>query len=217
MKNKAIRIATYILAILPLLVLTSIYTKLPEQVPMHWDFNGTVSYEAKSQLWIMFSLGIVMSILFDVLPKIDPKRKNYQKFGKYYDLFAIGMVIFIDIINTIIIIESFYPNTVAVGKGVIVLLGILFIFLGNIMPKIKTNFYMGVRTPWAISNPDVWNKTHRLGGRMMFVMGILSVIAGLFMNEMVAIIIVIGGALCMTIIPTIMSYIWYRQTEQHKE
>lgn len=214
MKNKVVRIWAYVLGIVPLIVLACLYTRLPEQVPMHWGLDGTVSYESKNQLWIVFTLGIIMAILFDVLPKIDPKKKNYQKFGKYYDLFAIAMILFMDCIGAIVIVESLWPKTIQVGRLVVILIGILFILMGNLMPKVKTNYYMGIKTPWTLSNPDVWNKTHRLAGKMMFLFGFLNVLAGFLISESGAFIVVIGGAICMTGVPLIMSYIWYRKLEE---
>lgn len=210
MKSKSIKITTYILSILPLVVLGCLYTYLPQQVPMHWDLKGVVTYENKVQLWLVFSLGIIMTVLFNVLPKIDPKKANYKKFGKYYDLFALTMIVFINIVEGIILIESFKPHTIQVGQVMCILVGILFVILGNLMPKIKTNFYMGIKTPWTLSDSDVWNKTHRLGGRMMFLLGILNIICGMFCDLWIAFSVIMIGALCVTIIPLVMSYIWYK-------
>lgn len=214
MKNKVIRILAYILGILPLIVLVGIYNRLPELVPIHWGFDGDVTYSAKTQLWFVFSISIIIVVLMDVLPKIDPKKENYKQFGKSYDRFAIGMVLFMDSMCAITVVESFWPNTLPVGKIVIVLCGVLFIVLGNNMPKIKTNFYMGLKTPWTLSNTNVWNKAHRLTGKMMFGWGMLMALVGLLMNERIGLVVIIAGCVCITIIPTVMSYIWYKQEEK---
>lgn len=213
MKNKVIRVLAYILGVIPLLVLGGVYTRLPEEVPVHWGFNGNVEYGAKNQLWLLFALGLIFAIMFDFLPKIDPKRENYQKFGKYYDLFAIAMIIFLDIVEAIVLIECFVPNTIPVGKVIITLISIIFMITGNLMPKVKTNFYMGIKTPWTLSNSDVWNKTHRLGGRIMFIVGVVSILSGLFMPEMISLIVLLVGVACIALIPLIMSYVWYRQLQ----
>lgn len=214
MKNKNTRIWAYIFGIIPIIVLACVYTHLPEQVPMHWGINGEVEYSAKWQVWMPFSLGVILAILFDVLPKIDPKRKNYEKFGQYYDLFVIVMLVFLMIMDGIILLESFLPGTISVGKVVFILIGILFAILGNIMPKIKTNFYMGIRTPWALTNSDVWNKTQRLAGKMMFVVGLISIVSGMLLSEFVCFVIMMISVACMTIVPLVMSYVWYRKLEK---
>lgn len=214
MKNKTVRLWVYILGILPIIVLACLYTHLPEQVPMRWGINGVVEYDAKWQLWILFSMGFMMAILFDILPKTDPKKKNYEKFGKYYDLFALMMVIFLNVIESIILVESFFPETIAVSKLVIILIGILFVILGNMMPKIKSNFYMGIKTPWTLSNTDIWNKTQRLGGRMMFATGVVSIISGICFSEVVSFIILMASVVFTVLIPVVMSYVWYRRLEK---
>ena len=172
-----------------------------------------MEYGAKNQLWLLFALGLIFAVLFDFLPKIDPKRENYQRFGKYYDLFAITIIIFLDIVEAVMLIECFVPYTIPVGKVVIILLSIILMITGNLMPKVKTNFYMGIKTPWTLSNSDVWNKTHRLGGRIMFIVGVVSMLSGLFMPEMISLIVLLVGVACIALIPFIMSYVWYRQLQ----
>ena len=73
----------------------------------------------------------------------------------------------------IVITESFRPGTIQVATLVTAMCGILFMFIGNIMPKFRQNFFCGFRTPWALSDETVWNKTHRLAGRLMFGAGLL--------------------------------------------
>lgn len=210
MKSKAIRIWVYLLGILPLIVLGCVYSHLPQEVPLHWNFDGSVDYGNKVQLWILFSLGLIFAVMFDVLPKIDPKRENFKRFGKQYDVFVIFMSLFLMTIEGITLVESFRPNTIRVDQAVIILVGVLFIVTGNMLPKIKPNFSMGIKTPWTISDPDVWNKTHRLGGRLMFIEGILCALCGLFASNLISMIVIIAGAIVITVIPLVMSYVWYR-------
>ena len=215
MKNKVIRVWVYVLGVLPLAVLACIYNRLPQEVPMHWNVDGSIDYSTKGQLWFVFALGLIFAVMFDILPKIDPRKENYARFGKYYDFFCVMMNVFLIIIEGITLIECFRPHTIPVGKVVMVLLSVVFLITGNIMPKMKTNFYMGIKTPWTLSNPDVWNKTHRLGGRMMFIVGFLGVISGLFTSGWISMIVMIVGVICITIIPLVMSYIWYKGLEKH--
>lgn len=214
MKNKACRIATYILSILPIIALCLLYGKLPAQVPVHWNLDGTIEYGDKMQLWLFFGLAIILIVMMDFLPKIDPKRENYKRFGKYYDLFAIVIAVFMNIMCSIQLIETFRPGAVDVGRVVTCLVGCLFIVTGNILPKIKTNFYMGIKTPWTLSHPDVWNKTQRLSGRIMFAVGIVLVFAGIFFQPQIAMVLIIVGAIILTVISTVMSFVWYRRVEK---
>lgn len=211
MKNKNYKILAYVLGIIPVIVLAFVYSKLPDQVPTHWDIDGTVTFSDKWQIWMLASMGLIFAILFDVLPKIDPRKESYKRFNKYYDGFCLVMIGFMDIMYGIILSESFVPGRISVSKVVMILIGGLFIFLGNIMPKIKSNFYMGIKTPWTLSNVDVWNKTHRLGGKLMFGVGIMMVICGFWIEGQVIFWIMMAGIIVATLVPTVMSYIWYKR------
>lgn len=213
MKNKTYKGLAYVLGIIPIIVLALLYSKVPNQVPTHWDIDGTVTYSGKGTLWILASMGLILAVLFNIMPKIDPRKKNYEKFGKYYDGFCVGMIVFMDIMYAVVLAESFLPGSIAVGKVVMILTGLLFILMGNMLPKIKNNFYMGIRTPWTLSSADVWNKTHRLGGKLMFATGIIIFLSVFVVKVQVAYWILMGGIIISSGIPVVMSYVWYRNEQ----
>lgn len=212
MKSKVCKLLAYGLGIIPPIILAVLYSKLPDEVPTHWNIDGTVTYSGKGTLWMLALMGIVFAILFDVMPKIDPRKENYKRFNKYYDGFCVGMIGFLDIMFAIVLSESFMPGKISVSKVVMILVGLLFIFLGNILPKIKNNFYMGIKTPWTLSNTDVWNKTNRLGGKLMFILGIIILGCGFWIKEQIAFWILMVGIVITTGVPMVMSYVWYRKS-----
>ena len=90
-------------------------------------------------------------------------------------------------------------------------MGLLFLFLGNMLGKIKPNFFFGVRTPWTISDPDVWNKTHRLAGMLWFWSGLLFLVAALLLPEAAMFLLLMACILITTLVMIVMSYIWFRK------
>ena len=216
MKNPKLRILTYLLAAAGLLLAAVIYPRLPQEIPTHWDLDGTVTYSGRHMIFLTSGTGLPLAVLFDLLPKIDPRRQNYQKFGRYYDLFCVFMEVFLLAINGITLTETFRPGTISVPMAVMLGIGLLFLFLGNIMPKIKSNFYMGIKTPWTISSEEVWRRTHRLGGKCFFAVGFLSIIcAFLPFDGTIVFPVYMVVILAACLIPGIMSYVWWRQ-EQRK-
>lgn len=175
MKNPNMRILTYLLAAASLLLAAVLYPKLPAQIPTHWDLDGTVTYGGRHMIFLTAGTGLPMALLFDILPKIDPRRQNYQKFGSYYDAFCVLIQLFMLVMNAVTITEALRPGTLSVPMVVMLGIGLLFLFIGNIMPKFKSNFYMGIKTPWTISSEEVWRKTHRLGGKCFFLAGLVSI------------------------------------------
>lgn len=211
MKSKSMRIAVYGVALAVVLATAYLYIWLPEKIPMHWDFNGNVRYDPKAGIWGLPAMLAAFAVMFDILPHIDPRKRNYEKFGAYYDGFCLFMQLFLAVMWLIIIVESFRPGTISVGKTVMIMLGILFLFMGNMLPKAKSNFYLGIKTPWALSDDEVWRKTQRLGGWLMFLAGIVALGTGFFLDGVAAGIIFFTALMAATIIPYIMSYVWWKR------
>ena len=217
MKTKWSIAAMWLLALAPLILVAALYARLPDQVPMHWGFDGEIDrYGSKNELWLIGALGPLFALLFQFLPRLDPKKRNYERFHTYYEAFALVLVAFIAVMMGIALLESFRPGTVSMGRVVSALVGLLFVFIGNLMGKVKPNFFMGIRTPWTISDPDVWNRTHRLGGGLFFLTGLVTVVSALLLPEAVTFWVLLAGALAAALVPTVMSYLWYRKRSNSK-
>ena len=215
MKSKRSIAAMWLLALLPLALVAVFYARLPDEVPMHWGFDGEINrYGSKNELWLIGALGPLFALLFQFLPRLDPKRRNYEKFQTYYEAFSLVLVAFTSVMMGVALLESFRPGTLSMGRVVSALVGLLFLFLGNLMGKIKPNFFMGIRTPWTISDPDVWNRAHRLGGGLFFLTGLVTLASAVLLPEPVTFGVLMGGTLVTALLPTVMSYLWYRKKQK---
>ncbi|WCN36606.1 SdpI family protein [Aneurinibacillus uraniidurans] len=180
------------------------YRMLPEQFPIHWGIDGSVDrYEHKA--FGAFLLPVIMLILVPLmlfLPKVDPRKDNYVRFGKTYELITNGILLFLFVFQILALSLSlgWIHNT---NYFIPVFLGVLFIFLGNYMPKIKQNYFFGIRTPWAIANEDVWRRTHRFGGKVLVIAGILFIGTILLPTSLQSTVIII--VLCVSLIITYLS------------
>ena len=216
MKSKRNIALMWGISLVPVIILIIIYGKMPETVPTNFGFDGTINaYGSKATLWTLVGLGPLMASLFQFMPRIDPRKRNYEKFQKYYDVFAIFMELFMLGISSMIFVEILRPGTVSIGRSVTVLVCLLFLLMGNMMGKIKHNYFFGIKTPWTLADPDVWNRTHRLGGRIWFVIGILLLPCCLLLPEKVFFVLLMAGILGSTAVLLILSYLWYRQ--KHRE
>lgn len=213
MKDKKLRIVNYGIAIFMLVVIAALYPKLPDQIPTQWQFNGTPNYSPKKEIWMIGGMFALFAFLFDFLPYIDPRRKNYQKFGRIYDLFCVGIQIFLAIMTGIMLFESFYSGKIHAVRVIFALLSLLFLLAGNYLPKLQSNFYMGIKTPWILSNDEVWRKTHRLAGKLYVGCGILTLISDFLFPVPVAGSILFVLILGSTAVVTLASYLWWRQIE----
>lgn len=148
-----------------LLVSALVYERLPERVASHWNARGEVDgYTSRFVGAFMLPL-VALGIwgLLRVLPRIDPRRENYRKFEGMYDLLIAATVGFLCVMHLGILAYSLgYP--VAVDKLIFACVALLLIVLGNLLPRARPNWFVGLRTPWTLSSDRVWERTHRAGG-----------------------------------------------------
>lgn len=214
MKNKRSILLMWVLSLLPAILVLACSPFLPERVPIHWNLDGTVNYGPVWILWLLAALSPALALLFQFLPRIDPRRKNYEKFQGRYDTFGAAIPLLLLILMAITLSETFHPGRINVGRVVGLLIGVLFLFLGNMMGKVKSNYFVGCRTPWALADPDVWNKTQRLSGYVFFFSGLAAVPLSLLAREAVffwAFFTLLFGGILLTFG---MSWKWYRDKQR---
>ncbi|MDF2524731.1 MAG: putative integral rane protein, partial [Clostridiales bacterium] len=153
---------------------------------------------------------IFMTLVFVFLPKFDPKKENYAKFNKAYTVFMFVMVVFFTAIQLVILGVSMGADFIKVDTIVKLLVGLLILIIGNLMPKLKHNYFMGIKTPWTLSSESVWLKTHRHGGVVWFAAGVLMVLLAFIPGQISA-----AAYFSITIIaalePILYSFLCYRK------
>src|SRR2546423_7754081 len=175
------------------------YPQLPPTVATHWNLNGQANgFSSRAVAVGIFPLVILgMTALFNVLPKLDPRRENYGKFIATYWLIANAVILFMLIGHGMIIATALgYP--VKIDRALPLGLGILFIVLGNYITRVEPNWFVGIRTPWTLSSDTVWRKTHRTGGLLMvlggFIVGASAFLPhGAFLPLLIAAIVITAG------------------------
>ena len=183
---------------------------MPDTVPTHWDINGEINgYSGKGTTVFLAALPLLLLALFYYIPKIDPRGKNYEKHEKAYSIFCVMMTLFMNAMVWITDAAIFgYP--VKINQWVPIGVGLLLITVGNYMPQIRSNYTLGIKTPWALNNEWVWKKTHAMGGITFCIMGILMLLSGIFTSAWLANLaaaVIIGGVFWMYL----YSYLMYRK------
>jgi uncharacterized membrane protein len=212
-KGSLFDMVVMLIAALPMFYLLLIYGSLPQTIPTHFGLNGQPDhYGNKSSLWIFIPLLYVVSagVYFLVvnLPKFDPKKTaklSVQSFQKI----AVAIVLLLAALNISIIYSSI--NGTFNTKLLYPLLGLFFVYMGNVMHSIKPNYFVGIRLPWTLEDPDNWRATHRLGGKLWFVGGILMTICSLLLPEKAGSFVFFGLVAIIVLIPIIYSYSYFRK------
>lgn len=192
-----------------------VYPHLPERVPSHWNIKGQVDAYS-SRLWGAFGIPLMTAgiyIMMVLLPLIDPRRQNYQKFTGAYQALKAVLVIFLTGLYVLIILSSL-GRQIPIGSAVIGGIGILFIVIGNYMGQFRHNYFVGIKTPWTLANEQVWQKTHRLGGRLWVFSGFLVLVAAVFSGTVGA--VILGVSLVIAaVVPIVYSYLEFRKIQKN--
>jgi len=209
--------AALVIWILPALYLYSIYADLPQTVPVHYGLKGTVDrYGSKSEFlvtsFVLIGISALVYLLLKFLPVIDPKKK--VKFGEAtFQKMAFGLVLFLAALNIAITYATVHRRF-DISKLIFPIVGLLLVFIGNIMNSIKPNYFAGFKTPWALENEDNWRATHRLASRLWVAGGLIITIATFILPTKPGTIIFMCGVAIMVIVPYVYSYRYFKNHTQ---
>jgi len=150
------------------------------RVPVHWGIDGPDAFAtpetASRYLWLMPGACAFAGFLFALMPMIDPFRENVDRSYKAYSAVWIGVIalfIFIQLGLAASMTGLFVPGE-EFPRAILGAIGLFFVIIGNYLPKTRANFIFGIRTPWTLTSDTAWEKTHRLGGRLFIVVGLLA-------------------------------------------
>ncbi|WP_201007721.1 SdpI family protein [Paenibacillus glycanilyticus] len=184
--------------------------QLPDVVGSHYNVKGEQDGTmAKSNMWLLYAgIGIVLPVFLSVVRNVDPRRQNYARFSEYYTLMRWTISLFIHGVFVLMMLQNLdydlpFVNIVFGG------LGIMWMIIGNRMGQLRSNFFMGIRTPWTITDENNWRSTHRLGGRLWFIAGILMLLGACLLSAKWLIAVLIVSMILSVVIPYLYSYLLY--------
>lgn len=202
-----------IMLVIPFVFIAMYWNKFPDRIPTHFNGDGVPDdYSSKGfGLFLLPLVNIAMYIMFIILPKIDPSRRNYGLFLDKYNVIRMVLHIFITFVfflTSIYALGYHYNMTMLILYGVL----ILFLVLGNVMGNVRHNYFIGVRTPWTLANEEVWTKTHRMTSKLwVFSTLIMMIVLPLVPAPDIAF---IAYAATISIIPIVYSYVIFRKIEK---
>jgi len=159
------------------------YSQMPDKIASHWNAQDQVDgYMPK--FWGMFLMPVIsigLLLLFMLIPKIDPLKKNIEKFRKYYNWFVLLIIMFLFYIYLLTVLWNI-GFRFAMSQMMLPSLGILFYYIGILLENAKRNWFIGIRTPWTLSSDKVWDKTHKIGSKLFKIIGVI-VFLGIFFQK----------------------------------
>lgn len=184
--------------------------RLPDQVAIHFGPSGQPDdYAGKAfALALVPALQAVMLAVFAVLPRIDPLGENIRKFGDMYNWLVVVIVGFLGYIHGVVLLWNI-GYEFAVAQATVPAVAVLYYFIGAVMERAEQNWFVGIRTPWTLSNEQVWQDTHALGGTLFKIAAVIA-LGGLVLPQY-AVVLIAGPAALMAVVTTVYSYWDYRR------
>jgi uncharacterized membrane protein len=190
------------------------YDSLPPQVPVHWNIRGQVDGFAPKTwgVWLLPGAMVLLLGLFAVLPRISPRHFEIDTFRATYEFIALLVIALFGFLQVITIAQA---RNQSLNAGVWLANGmyLFFALLGNVMGKIRRNYFVGIRVPWTLSSERVWNDTHRLAAWLWTGAGLLGLLFGLLGQIAVG----IGLIALAVIVPIVYSYLHYKELDRRGE
>lgn len=188
------------------------YPQMPDEMISHWNAQGEPDgYMSKcGAIFLMPLISVFLFLLFLVLPKIDPLKENIKKFRKYYELFIFIILLFLFYIYILsILLNSGFQFDL--GRYMVPAMGLLFLFIGFLLEKAERNWFIGLRTPWTLSDERVWKETHKLGAKLFKISALIAFLGIIFPSHMLW--FVLAPVLLSSIITLVYSYSLFQKLQ----
>jgi len=201
-----------VLIVLAFIGTAIVYPDLPARVPTHWDWRGQVdgTMARFPGAFIAPLAATAIWLLLPLLRRIDPRRRNYDRFDETFwvllNILALAMVLL-----QVAVLAAALGSPLAHGRLILGGVGILFLVIGNYLPRLRSNWWMGIRTPWTLENDDVWRRTHRLGGKSFALGGLACVLGALLLPVDSAGAVGFTALMAAALVPAVYSYVIWRR------
>ena len=193
-----------------------LYPGLPDRIPTHWNIRGEVDgYGGKWTLFMFPVMMIPMLLLFYFMPALSPRHFEVDAFRPTYlyimDV-VLGLFTYMQGVLLYTVYQGVHGNTsFDIGRGFFAGIFLFFALMGNVMGKVRKNFYIGIRVPWTLASERVWNDTHRLGAWVMTAAGLVGfLMAVLGVPIWVSFVLLVGSM----VILLVYSFLRYKALER---
>ncbi len=188
---------------------------LPEEVPVHWNSQGVADGFAPKLWAVLIAPAVSLGLfgLFAAIPRIDPLKSNIEKFMNYYEGFVVVVMLFMLYIHSVVLGLGMGMRF-NIMQAMSPALGVLLFCTGILMEKAKRNWFIGIRTPWTMSNEKVWNRTHELGAKLFKIAGVVAFFGAVFTEY--AIWLIAGPIIVASVFLVAYSYFEFQRTTESK-
>lgn len=177
-RTKQAVVAAILLTVAALAYTLAVYATLPQRIPTHWGWRGEVDGWGDKTMAAFLMPGMMVLLLgmLLALPWLSPRNFSVDSFRETFNYVMLMAVALMGYLHVVMLHAGLHPG-LDMGR---VLVGGILLFLalmGNVLGKVRRNFWMGVRTPWTLASETVWIATHRLAARLWASVGLVGALA----------------------------------------
>ncbi|MBQ0005740.1 MAG: SdpI family protein [Clostridiales bacterium] len=208
-ENKKLVIITSIVCFIPVIAGVILYKQLPDTMITHWNTEGEPNgYMSKFVAAIVLpSVLLIVNLFAPMLLRIDPK---YDNMGDKTKALIFWIIPAVSIFSASATLSAGLGYASRIDVAAPFFIGLLFVIIGNYLPKMKQTYTVGIKLPWTLHDEENWNRTHRMAGYLWVVCGLLIMASALIPCSKYVLGVVIAA---MVIAPTVYSYMLYRKSE----
>lgn len=192
------------------------FAEVPDgtRLPTHWNYRGQVDGYGSKTFALLFPavIAAVLTAFATVMPKVDPRGDNLRRSPRAMAA-TVAMVNVAMFVIELAIVLTGTGRSANVARMLAITVGATFVVIGNYMPKLRSNFFLGARTPWTLSSEAAWEQTQRLGGRLLVVLGVATIAATLIDTALGFIVLTVGAITDAVVTSAYSFLVWRRNRE----
>jgi uncharacterized membrane protein len=186
------------------------YAQLPDSMATHWNSAGVPDGFSPRHIGVLIGpiMLLILYFFMAIIPHIDPLSENIGHFRRYYDTFWIVLAAFFSYVHGLTIVANLGVQF-NMGRALLPAIAGLWYFIGMLLKYAEPNWFVGIRTPWTLSDPRVWLSTHRIGS-VLFKIGAVCMLVSVLRptyGYMVVLVAATGSSLFLVV----YSYFAYRR------
>lgn len=191
------------------------YPQLPDQIPTHWNIHGEIDgYGAK--WWALFLTPAIMLaafLMFLALPWLSPRHFAVDAFRPTYEFIAITAMALMTYIHGLLLWAA-WSGPVDISRALMAGICLALAVIGNVLGKVRRNFYVGIRTPWTLASERVWIDTHRLAAWLFALAGAAGAVSAVLLSRVLAFAVPFAFIMAAALVPVIYSLVHYKRLER---
>jgi uncharacterized membrane protein len=180
-------------------------------VPIHFGIGGQADGFAPKGVGLLLlpAMALFTPLLVAGILRLDPRQDHIEASMPALRTVLVGTTAFLVFVHVLVLRAALGDGTLS-ARAMFVAMGALFVAIGSALPKLRSNYFAGIRTPWTLQSERVWDRTHRMAGRAFAATGVVVFLSGLLLPAAWALGLSLTALAVGTTVPVVLSYVYWK-------